>query len=159
VRKQKKIIRKPLKRPRSPQKAESSFFEGISKGLPSLDRAYQMTERASRVGFDWPHHEDVLKKMDEEIEELKEALSLRDRKKIHEEIGDLLFVLVNLARKLHVHPDGALKKTIEKFTSRFLYIEASLRRSGKSLKESSLEEMDRLWDESKKKEKRRRIGN
>ena len=115
----------------------------------SLSRAYDLTRRASRLGFDWPDIGGVLKKMDEEIEELREALSLQDRKKIREEIGDLLFVIVNVARFLRINPEETLEKTIEKFTTRFHYIEASLRREGRSLHHSNPIEMDRLWEEAK----------
>ena len=115
----------------------------------SLSRAYDLTRRASRLGFDWPDIGGVLKKMDEEIEELREALSLQDRKKIREEIGDLLFVIVNVARFLRINPEETLEKTIEKFTTRFHYIEASLRREGRSLHHSNPIEMDQLWEEAK----------
>ena len=84
------------------------------------------------------------------MKELKEALSIRDRKKIREEIGDLLFVLVNIARFLRIHPEEALRKTVEKFISRFAYIETSLRKEGKTFHQSNLIEMERLWEEAKK---------
>ena len=123
----------------------------IFRGSPSLSQAYQLTQKASRVGFDWPNIEGVLNKLDEELRELREALSLRDRRKIREEIGDLLFVLANVSRFLRVHPEEALKRSLDKFVSRFHYIETSLRREGKSFSQSNLGEMDRLWQESKKK--------
>src|SRR4030043_15760 len=115
----------------------------------SLSQAYELTKKASRLGFDWPNIEGVFEKMDEEIGELREALSLQDRKKIREEIGDLLFVIVNVARFLRINPEETLEKTIEKFTTRFHYIEASLRREGRSLHHSNPIEMDRLWEEAK----------
>jgi tetrapyrrole methylase family protein/MazG family protein len=96
----------------------------------------------------------VLEKLDEEMREFKEALLLQDRKKICEEIGDLFFVLANVSRFLHFHPEEALKKTLDKFVSRFHYMEASLHKEGKSLRQSDLVEMDRLWEESKKKKRR-----
>jgi len=117
----------------------------------SLSRAYELTQRASRLGFDWPEIGGVLRKMDEEVEELREALSLQDRNRVREEIGDLLFVVVNIARFLRIDPEEALGKTIEKFNSRFRYIEKSLTEQGKSIRHSSLAEMERLWQESKKK--------
>lgn len=126
-----------------------TLLEGISKDLPSLYRAYLLTERASRVGFDWPNVEGVLKKMDEEMKELREALSLQNRKRIREEIGDLLFASVNLARFLRINPEEALRRTLEKFTLRFHYIETSLRKKGKTLSQSNLMEMDDLWEEAK----------
>lgn len=135
----------------SHKKEKVSILKGISKGLPSLTLAYQLTERASRLGFDWPDLKGVLKKLDEEMKEFREALFIRNRKKIREELGDLLFVLVNTSRFLRVNPEEALRKTLKKFISRFHYIETSLRKKGKSFHQSNLMEMDRLWEESKKK--------
>jgi tetrapyrrole methylase family protein / MazG family protein len=128
-----------------------SILEGVSKNSSSLSQAYQLTRRASRVGFDWPNIEGVLNKLDEEMREFREALSLQDRRRIREEIGDLLFVLANVSRFLHIHPEEALRKTVDKFVSRFHYIENSLYREGKSFRQSNLIEMDQLWEESKKK--------
>jgi tetrapyrrole methylase family protein / MazG family protein len=128
-----------------------SILEGVSKDSPSLSQAYQLTQKASRVGFDWPNIEGVLNKLDEEMREFREALFLQNRRKIREEIGDLLFVMANVSRYLHIHPEEALKKTLDKFVSRFHYIENSLYRNGSSLPQSDLIEMDRLWEESKKK--------
>ena len=135
---------------RGPEKAWRSILEGVRKDSSSLSRAYQLTRIASRAGFDWPNIEGVLEKLDEEMREFREALALQDRKKMCEEIGDLFFVLANVSRFLHLHPEEALKKTLDKFVSRFHYIEASLHREGKSLRQSDLIEMDRLWEESKK---------
>ncbi len=136
---------------RSVKKEWKSILEGLSPRSPSLSQAYQLTQKASRVGFDWPNIEGVLGKLEEEMRELREALSLRDRRKIREEIGDLLFVMANVSRFLRIHPEEALKNSLNKFVSRFHYIETSLRRQGKSLSQSNLAEMDRLWEESKKK--------
>jgi len=135
---------------RAPEKVWRSILEGVRDDPSSLSRAYQLTQMASRAGFDWPNIEGVLEKLDEETREFKEALALQDRKKICEEIGDLFFVLANVSRFLHIHPEEALKKTLDKFVSRFHYIEASLHKGGKSLRQSDLVEMDRLWEESKK---------
>lgn len=127
------------------------------KSLPlnssSLSLAYQLTENVSRLGFDWPDLKGVLKKLDEEMKEFREALSLKDRRRMREEIGDLFFVLVNLSRFLGIDPEGALRKTVEKFISRFNYVETSLRKKGKSFCHSNLIEMDQLWEEAKKKRK------
>jgi tetrapyrrole methylase family protein/MazG family protein len=136
---------------RTPEKVWRSILEGVRKDSSSLSQAYQLTRIASRAGFDWPNIEGVLEKLDEEMKEFREALALQDRKKICEEIGDLLFVLANVSRFLHLHPEEALKKTLNKFVSRFHYIEASLHQKGKSLRQSDLVEMERLWEESKKK--------
>jgi len=137
------------------KKEWKSVLEGVSKDSPSLSRAYHLTRKASRVGFDWPNIEGVLNKLDEEMREFKEALSLRDRRKISEEIGDILFVMTNVSRLLQIDPEQALKKTIDKFISRFHYVETSLHRAGKLFRESNLIEMDRLWEESKKKEEKK----
>jgi tetrapyrrole methylase family protein/MazG family protein len=129
-----------------------SILEGVPKDSPSLSQAYQLTQRASRVGFDWPNMEGVLKKLDEELGEFREALFLQNRERIREEMGDLLFVLANVSRFLQINPEEALKKTLEKFISRFHYIEKTLHQKGKSLQQSDLIEMERLWEESKKRE-------
>ena len=109
-----------------------------------------MTKSVSQVGFDWPDISGVLDKLDEEMKEFKEALTLSHRKRICEEIGDLLFVLANIARFLRIDPEEALNKTLEKFTKRFNYIETTLCKKGKTLQESNLIEMDRLWEEAKR---------
>ncbi|HXX35012.1 MAG TPA: MazG nucleotide pyrophosphohydrolase domain-containing protein [Thermodesulfobacteriota bacterium] len=149
--KKERVVRR--RKRRNVQKQRRSIFGKISGCSPSLSQAYQLTQKASRVGFDWPNIEGVLNKLEEEMSELREALSLRDRRKIREEIGDLLFVLANVSRFLRVDPEEALKKSLDKFVSRFQYIETSLRREGKSFSQSNLAEMDRLWEESKKKGK------
>ncbi len=124
-----------------------------SKGetVSSLSLAYQLTRRAARLGFDWPDLNGVLKKVDEEMEEFREALSRRSRRSIREELGDLLFVLVNVSRFLRIDPEEALKKTVMKFIHRFHYVETSLHGKGKTFRQTNLVEMDRLWEESKKK--------
>lgn len=132
------------------KKGKLSVLEGGAKNPPSLFRAYQLTKKVSRLGFDWPNVAEVLKKLDEEIKEFKEALSLENRRRISEELGDLLFVLANIARFLRINPEEALRKTLEKFTARFHYIEMSLRKKGKSFPQSDLVEMDQLWEEAKR---------
>jgi tetrapyrrole methylase family protein/MazG family protein len=148
---QKRTLRKSGKKIQ--KKRNPSFLKGISEDLPALWRAYLLTKRASRVGFDWPDLKGVLRKMDEEIKEFKEVLSLKERRKIEEELGDFLFVVANVGRFLRINPELALKKTLTKFTSRFDYIETSLHQEGRSLHQSNLMEMDRLWNESKKRRK------
>jgi tetrapyrrole methylase family protein/MazG family protein len=140
--------------PKHFEKRWRSILEGIPRDSPSLSQAYQLTRRASRVGFDWPNIEGVLQKMDEEMGELREALLLQNKKRIREEMGDLLFVLANVSRFLQINPEEALKKTLDKFVSRFHYIETSLRKQGKSFHQSHLSEMDHLWEESKKRRKK-----
>jgi len=135
------------------KKERGSILEAVPKELSALSLAYQLTEKASHVGFDWPDLKGVLRKLDEEMKEFKEALSIQDRERIREEIGDLLFVLVNIARFLRIHPEEALRKTVKKFISRFSHIETSLRKEGKTFHESNLMEMDRLWEEAKKRKR------
>lgn len=118
---------------------------------PSLTLAYQLTRQASQVGFDWPDIHGVLNKLDEELEEFREALSLKDKKRIREELGDLLFVMVNIARFFRIDPERALRRTVKKFISRFHYIETTLCKQGKSFRQSNLFEMDQLWEEAKRK--------
>jgi uncharacterized protein YabN with tetrapyrrole methylase and pyrophosphatase domain len=130
------------------------FRAKIPRTTSPLAAAYRVSRRASQLGFDWPDVDGVFRKMDEESGELREAVAGKDQGKIAEEIGDLFFVLVNLARFLDVDPDRALKSTLKKFVSRFHFIEESLREKGRSFHESDLAEMDRLWEEAKKSEKK-----
>jgi MazG family protein len=129
-----------------------SILDGIPDHLPALLRAYRITERASRVGFDWERADDIFKKLDEEIEELKEVLSLEDHQRISDEMGDLIFVLVNMARLKGINPEDALRWTNRKFARRFQYVERRLGASQRSLRDTPLEEMDRLWEEAKERE-------
>ena len=129
-----------------------SLLDGIPSRLPALHRAYQMTAKASRVGFDWSHLEDILSKMREEASELVEAHSRQDSKKAAEEVGDLFFVVVNIARFLGVDPETALERSNRKFYRRFRHVESAIKGQGRELKHASLEEMDALWEEAKKSE-------
>lgn len=128
-----------------------SILEGVPRSMPSLIRAHRLQERAARVGFDWSRLEEALPKLDEEIAEFKESLHTKQTGRIEEELGDLFFTLVNLSRFLDLDPEEALHKTISKFIRRFRYIEENAAGAGKSLSEMTLEEMDKLWEESKKK--------
>jgi len=127
-----------------------SVLEGIPRALPSLQRAVRVQERAAKVGFDWKDRRDVWKKVREELEEVREVLDDGTPKRREEEFGDLLFALVNYARFVGVDPESALRGTVEKFIRRFRLVEHGLRKKGKSVHTSSLEEMDRLWNEAKK---------
>ncbi len=129
----------------------NSVLDGVPKALPSLVRAYRTQEKASRVGFDWGEVSEVWKKVHEEIAELQEATQLHDPKKIEEELGDTLFSLVNLSRFIDVNPEDALRGTIEKFTRRFKYVEEKFAEQKRNMKDATLEEMDRYWDDAKKK--------
>jgi MazG family protein len=132
-----------------------SLLDGVSKGLPAILEAFQMTTKASRVGFDWPDSGGAQAKLDEETSELREATSRQpaDPKAVQEEIGDLLFSAVNVARLLGVDPESALKGASRKFRRRFRHIEDRLRESGRAPADSNLEEMDALWNEAKAKER------
>ncbi|MBX2989952.1 MAG: nucleoside triphosphate pyrophosphohydrolase [Bacteroidetes bacterium] len=129
----------------------SSLLDGVPKSLPALQRALRVQERAAKVGFDWKNEHDVWAKVREEGEELQEALKRRKRKKQEEEFGDYLFALVNYARFVGIEPETALRLTVEKFTKRFQYIERELKRMKKDIHDSTLEEMDGLWNEAKRK--------
>ncbi|MDH4232061.1 MAG: nucleoside triphosphate pyrophosphohydrolase [Nitrospirota bacterium] len=134
-------------------KQRESVLEGVPRTLPSLLRAHRLQDRASRVGFDWDRVEDVMKKLDEEIGEFKNAMAKKEEVAIEEELGDVLFVLVNISRFIGVNPEDALRKTISKFISRFRYIEMAAADSGRKLSDMTLAEMDALWDEAKARKK------
>ncbi len=128
----------------------NSVLDGIPKAMPALMRAHQLQKKAARVGFDWDHTEDVLDKIEEEIQEVREAIKENKPEKVHDEMGDLFFALVNLARFLDIYSEEALQSTNHKFTQRFQYIEQKLKEQGKKPEDSNLEEMDKLWEEAKK---------
>lgn len=129
----------------------NSVLEGVPKHLPALQRAMRVQERAAKVGFDWEKIEDVWGKVEEEAEELRTALRSKSMRKREEEFGDFLFALVNYARFVDVNPENALRATIEKFTRRFRYIESELKKEGRDIHDSTLEEMDVHWNRAKKK--------
>ncbi len=137
------------------REGRASLLDGIPKHLPALQRALRVQERASRVGFDWKHEREVWNKVREEGEELRRALLRRRHDTKEEELGDYLFALVNYARFVGVEPETALRRTVEKFTKRFRYIEQELAKKGKGVHDSSLEEMDALWNKAKRKKKMR----
>jgi len=115
-------------------KQRESLLEGVPKTLPSLLRAHRLQDRAARVGFDWDKVGDVMKKLDEEIREFKEAMDKKNEGAMEEELGDVLFMLVNISRFIGVNPEDALRKTISKFISRFRYIEMAAADSGRTLR-------------------------
>ena len=131
------------------EKTRDSILDEVPVHFPSLLEALKLTKKAAKVGFDWTEKEQILDKAKEEIEELREAIAKGDTPHIEEEIGDLLFVVVNLARQMEVEPETALKRTNRKFRNRFRYIEQALKSQGRSLEESDLAEMDLLWNEAK----------
>ena len=128
-----------------------SLLDGVSKKIPALLEAHQLTTKAARVGFDWDKPEDVFAKLQEEIVELQDEIDQENPNQaaMTEELGDLMFVAVNLARKLGVEPEAALKGANRKFRRRFHHIEVRLSEQEKSFADSNLAEMDTLWDEAK----------
>jgi nucleoside triphosphate diphosphatase len=124
---------------------EARFLGGIPTALPALTRAQKLTAKAAKVGFDWPEAAQVIDKIHEELEEVKEASSSGRKDRIEDEIGDLLFSVTNLARHFGIDPERALRRTNAKFERRFSSIEAALERQDRTLDEASLEEMEKLW--------------
>jgi ATP diphosphatase len=131
------------------KRGEAGVLDGVALGLPALLRAQKLQKRAARVGFDWPETTQVLDKLKEEAAELVDAAADKDADAIEDEMGDLLFVMANLARHLGVDPEAALRRTNTKFTTRFAWIEAELAKAGKSPEDSTLDEMDSLWNAAK----------
>lgn len=127
----------------------ASLLDGVSRALPATLEGFQLTRKASRIGFDWENSAGVIAKMQEEKAELEAALAGASQPKIEEEMGDLLFAAVNLARFLHVDPEIALKKANGKFARRFRAMEARARESGREFKNLPREEMEALWDATK----------
>lgn len=133
----------------TPDKSKDSILDEVPVHFPALLEGQKLTKKAAKAKFDWNHTDQIFEKLEEETAELKEAIS--HGANIEEEIGDMLFVLTNLARKLDVDAESALKKTNRKFRKRFAYIEASIKHQGKVLESCSLEELDALWNEAKTK--------
>lgn len=129
-------------------------LSGVPNSLPSLIKAYRIQDKARNVGFDWNEKEDVWDKVQEELEELKVELAKGDKENSTRELGDFIFSVINAARLYKLNPDNALEKTNQKFIRRFNYVEDNSLKQGKNLKDMSLEEMDKLWDEAKLQEKK-----
>lgn len=136
------------------EEGRESILEGIPESAPSLLRAYQIQMKAAKVGFDWSNKDDVWKKVEEEVNELHNAVLTDNEKKVEEEFGDLLFALVNYARWLKIQPELALQSTVRKFVRRFKYIEEEIIKSGKNIGTLSLNEMDAFWDAVKRSERK-----
>ena len=128
-------------------------LSGVPTTLPAITRAVKLTRRAARVGFDWDKIEHVIAKLQEELAELRVEIEQSDHEKIHEEMGDLLFVCANLARKLDVDPEACLRTANAKFERRFAFIEDALTRQGRSVDDASLETMEDLWNAAKRSER------
>ncbi|MCC7273075.1 MAG: nucleoside triphosphate pyrophosphohydrolase [Alphaproteobacteria bacterium] len=129
-----------------------SVLDGVPSALPALTRAEKLQRRAARVGFDWPAADDVLDKIAEELDEIAEARAAGDQAHVADEVGDLLFAVANLARKLHVDPETALRNANFKFERRFRAIETALAAEGRRPEESSLDDMEALWRDAKRRE-------
>lgn len=129
-------------------------LSGVPNSLPSLIKAYRIQDKARNVGFDWKEKEDVWDKVQEELEELKVELTKGDKENSTRELGDFIFSVINAARLYKLNPDNALEKTNQKFIRRFNYVEDHSLKQGKNLKDMSLEEIDKLWDEAKLQEKK-----
>jgi ATP diphosphatase len=132
------------------EKKQNRVLDGIAQNLPALNRSQKIQKRASKVGFDWPDLIGVFEKIKEETNELEEAVGTKDKESIEEEIGDLLMIITNLAQKLDVNSEQALKKSNEKFIKRFNFLEEELNKRNETISETSFEELDSLWDQSKK---------
>lgn len=132
---------------------QRSLLEGIPSKLPAIHEAHQISSRAARVGFDWPDVEGIFDKLQEEVSELKDVIAAggddRRRDRLEDEIGDMLFVMVNIARYLKIDSESALKRANRKFKARFQYMEGELAKQGKTLEQSSLDEMEGLWQKAK----------
>lgn len=130
---------------------KKSVLEGVPPHLPSMVKAYRLQEKAKGVGFDWENINQVYDKLSEEISELHNAINSANQQNIEEELGDVFFALINYSRFLNINPDDALEKANKKFIYRFKYIEQKANDNGSKINNLSLEEMDKLWDEAKKK--------
>jgi tetrapyrrole methylase family protein / MazG family protein len=136
---------------------ETSLLDGVCRALPATLEGFQLTRKASRIGFDWDDAAGIFEKMQEESEELKRALREQDQPKIEEELGDLLFAAVNLSRFLKIDPEIALKKANAKFSRRFRTMEELARKNGREFKDLPREEMEAFWDAAKKPERKPRL--
>ena len=131
------------------KKNQTGILDDVALNLPALVRSLKLQKRAARVGFDWPTVSKVLKKIEEETKELIEAKEFESQERINEEFGDLMFSIVNLGRHLKVDPEEALKKTNIKFVTRFKFIEDEIKSKGRDLEDTSLKEMEKLWQRAK----------
>lgn len=136
-------------------KDRGGYLTGVPEVLPALLRAHKISQKAAKAGFDWKDVSQVFEKVTEEVDEFRKAVNSKDARAMEEEIGDMLFTIVNVARFLEVNPEDALRKTIGKFITRFHHIEKTLSERGKDFSSTTIEEMDSLWDEAKKIEKQK----
>jgi MazG family protein len=142
-------------------KEAASILDGVSTKAPALMEAHQISTKVARVGFDWTQIKDIFEKLQEEVDELREAIDLHagtndevDHAHVREEIGDLLFVITNIARRLNVEPEAALKLSNRKFRRRFAHIEKRLREQSRKFEETTLDELEKLWQDAKAEEQK-----
>jgi MazG family protein len=128
----------------------SSVLDGVPRSLAALARAQKLSSRAAKAGFDWKSAEEVKAKLDEELKELNEAVASRNAADVEEEMGDILFALVNLARHLDVDAEVALSAAIEKFSERFRHLESAIQAQGRKMNDVDIDELDRLWEQAKR---------
>jgi MazG family protein len=141
-----------IKRREKGHEKRTSILDGVPKAMPALARAMEISKKAAKAGFEWPNIEAVVDKMEEEVGELKDELASGDQTRIFEEIGDLLFTVVNVARWCKVDPEDALRVMIERFSERFRKIEEAARQSGRSIEHMTIQEMDAVWNRAKQKD-------
>ncbi|MCP3922252.1 MAG: nucleoside triphosphate pyrophosphohydrolase [Desulfobacterales bacterium] len=140
-----------IKRQERAENSVESILDSVPYKMPPLKKAYSVSDRTARNGFDWDDMDGVLKKVDEELDELKEAIKIKDKSEIEMEFGDLLFTLTNVARHAKIHPDTALRSSINKFENRFRYMEKSVKKNGNTLETISRSEIDKEWNLAKDK--------
>jgi tetrapyrrole methylase family protein/MazG family protein len=130
-------------------KEKESVLSGIPRSMPGLLLAYRVGEKAAGVGFDWEDAKDIFDKLKEESAEFEKEFNENDKERMTDELGDLMFAMVNLARKLKIDPEYAIRRTVDRFIERFGYIEKTLKSQGRKLSETNLEEMEKLWNQAK----------
>jgi len=133
------------------KEGKKRILDGIPKNFNALLRSLRIQEKVASVGFEWPDSNGTLEKLKEEIEELTQGINNKDIENIEEEIGDVFFVLVNLSKRFDINPEDALQKSSNKFIKRFNYIEEKVESNGEKVQDKSLEELDKIWDEAKRK--------
>lgn len=143
-------IKAQEKAAKSATETDGLLLESVSRHQPALLEAYEVGKKAAKTGFDWSRLEDLLSKLNEEQAEISEAVATEDRDAIEDEVGDLLFMAVNISRYLKIHPEMALRRANEKFRQRFAHIERSLHQQGRTLEQASIDEMETLWQRAKR---------
>jgi tetrapyrrole methylase family protein/MazG family protein len=139
------------------EKQYKGYLSGVPEAMPALLRAHKISKKAAKTGFDWKNAAQVFEKVDEEMAEFKQALKKKNRRNMEEEMGDLLFTIVNVSRFMEINPEEALRKTIGKFITRFHYIESKAAAKGRELSALTLGEMDALWEEAKKTKRKKSV--